>query len=61
MKLAMFADYKEVNDSQEFEMAENGFVLRVSGHDHNDNWLTKAFIFDSESDFFEAISALKEI
>ena len=61
MKLAMFADYKEVNDSQEFEMAENGFVLRVSGHDHQDNWLTKAFIFDSESDFFEAISALKEI
>lgn len=61
MKLAMFADYKEVNDSQEFEMAENGFVLRVSGHDHNDNWLTKAFIFDSESDFFEAVSALKEI
>jgi|MEHZ01.2.fsa_nt_MEHZ010469659.1_2 hypothetical protein len=50
--------FKDIDERQEFEMVFNGFILRVSGRGHDDEWLSKAFIYETDTDLFEAISEL---
>ena len=57
----MFEQFKTVDEKHEFEIVQNGFILRVNGRDQNDNWLCKSFIFDVEVEFFAAISKLAEM
>ena len=57
----MFEQFKTVDEKHEFEIVQNGFILRVNGRDQNDNWLCKSFIFDVEVEFFAAISTLAEM
>ena len=57
----MFEQFKTVDEKHEFEIIQNGFILRVNGRDQNDNWLCKTFIFDVEVEFFAAISKLAEM
>ena len=57
----MFDSFAKVNKTVEFEMLENGFVLRVSGRDSNDNWLNRAWIFNDENTFYDAITALANV
>ena len=57
----MFEQFKTVDEKHEFEIVQNGFILRVNGRDQNDNWLCKTFIFDVEVEFFAAISKLAEM
>jgi hypothetical protein len=57
----MFDSFAKVNKTVEFEMLENGFVLRVNGRDANDNWLNRAWIFNDEHTFFDAITALVDV
>ena len=39
----MFEQFKTVDEKHEFEIVQNGFILRVNGRDQNDNWLCKSF------------------
>ena len=57
----MFEQFKTVDEKHEFEIVQNGFILRVNGRDQNDGWLCKSFIFDVEVEFFAAISTLAEM
>ena len=57
----MFEQFKTVDEKHEFEIVQNGFILRVNGRDQNDNWLCKSLIFDVEVEFFAAISTLAEM
>lgn len=57
----MFEQFKTVDEKHEFEIVQNGFILRVNGRDQNDGWLAKSFIFDVEVEFFAAISKLAEM
>ena len=54
----MFEQFKEIDDSHSFEIVENGFVLRVSGRSHDDDWITKSFIFSDDVAFFSAIGTI---
>tara|TARA_R110000868_G_scaffold276907_1_gene536784 strand:- start:131 stop:316 length:186 start_codon:yes stop_codon:yes gene_type:complete len=56
----MFEQFKIVDEKHEFEIVQNGFILRVNGRDQNDNWLCKSYVFGSQATFFAAISALTE-
>jgi len=57
----MFEEFKSVDEKHEFEIVENGFILRVSGRGHEDNWLNKSYIFNGDIDFFSAIGTLAEM
>lgn len=57
----MFSKFKEIEEKQEFEMLENGYVLRVNGRDQNDSWLQQAFIFTTLQDLFAAIDELGQV
>jgi hypothetical protein len=56
----MFDEFKTVDEKHEFEIVENGFVLRVSGRGQDDGWLSKSYIFNGDVDFFSAIGILAE-
>ena len=57
----MFEQFKTVDEKHEFEIVQNGFILRVNGRGHNDDWMNKSYIFDVEVEFFAAISKLAEM
>ena len=57
----MFEQFKTVDEKHEFEIVQNGFILRVNGRGHSDDWMNKSYIFDVEVEFFAAISKLAEM
>lgn len=57
----MFSEFSEVEYSQEFEFADNGYVLRVSGRNQESDWVKKTYVFREETLFFEAIQELSKI
>lgn len=57
----MFEEFRTVDEKHEFEIVENGFILRVSGRGHDDNWLNKSYIFNGDVDFFSAIGKLVQM
>ena len=56
----MFEEFNTVDEKHEFKIVENGFILRVNGRGHDDNWLNKSYIFDGDVDFFSAIGTLAQ-
>mgnify|MGYP006105523277 FL=1 len=56
----MFEEFKTVDEKHEFEIVENGFILRVNGRGEHDDWIAKSYIFDGDVDFFSAIGTLAE-
>lgn len=57
----MFEEFKSVDEKHEFEIVENGFILRVSGRGQDDSWLNKSYIFSGDVEFFSAIGTLAEM
>jgi hypothetical protein len=57
----MFSEFSEVEYSQEFEFADNGYVLRVSGRNQKSDWVKKTYVFREETLFFKAIQELNKI
>lgn len=55
-----FGMFKEIDEQAQFELVENGFVLRLSGRDAKDDYVNKSFIYATKEDFFEALSDLVE-
>tara|TARA_R110002074_G_scaffold249586_1_gene421466 strand:- start:93 stop:275 length:183 start_codon:yes stop_codon:yes gene_type:complete len=56
----MFEEFNTVDEKHEFEIVENGFILRVNGRGHDDCWRNKSYIFDGDVDFFSAIGTLAQ-
>jgi len=57
----MFEEFNTIDEKHEFEIVENGFVLRVNGRSRDDNWISKSYIFQGDVDFFSAIGILAEM
>jgi hypothetical protein len=57
----MFGEFKTVDEKNEFEIVENGFVLRISGRSLDDDWITRSYVFKDQTVFFGAIESLSEI
>jgi len=57
----MFSSFKETAARTEITFAKNGYVLFVSGHGHDNEWLNHTFVFANEIDFFAALAQLAEI
>tara|TARA_R110000823_G_scaffold120297_2_gene244968 strand:+ start:885 stop:1064 length:180 start_codon:yes stop_codon:yes gene_type:complete len=57
----MFDKFKEIDETQGFEMLENGYVLRVSGRGQDDGWLQQSFVFHTLQDMLVAIQALVKL
>lgn len=57
----MFGEFKTVDEKNEFEIVENGFVLRISGRSLDDDWITRSYVFKDQTVFFGAIETLSEI
>ena len=57
----MFEEFTSVDEKHEFEIVENGFILRVSGRGQDDSWLNKSYIFSGDVEFFSAIGTLAEM
>lgn len=49
--------YMNVSDSVTVNRYENGWMVEVSGNDHNDSWQNKKFIF---SDLKNVLTFLEE-
>jgi hypothetical protein len=56
----MFEQFKTIDESNTFEILDNGFILRVSGRGVDGDWLRKAFVFPELADFLEAVEELTE-
>ncbi len=57
----MFGEFKSVDEKNEFEIVENGFVLRINGRSQDDDWINRTYVFKDQTVFFGAIEALSEI
>lgn len=58
---AMFEEFGVIDEKADFEMAENGFVLRVAGRRASDEmWITRSYVFVGQHDFLVAIKKLAE-
>lgn len=49
--------FMNVQDSVSIDRYENGWMVQVSGNDHNDEWQSKKFIF---SDLKNVLTFLEE-
>lgn len=54
----MFEDFKTINESNTFEILDNGFLIRLSGRSTAGDWINKSFVFQTEKSFIEAIQEL---
>ena len=57
----MFDKFKEIEETQGFEILDNGYVLRVSGRGQDDGWLQQSFVFHTLQDMFVAIESLVKL
>ena len=57
----MFDKFKEIDETQGFEILANGYVLRVSGRDHDDGWLQQSFVFTTLQDMLVGIEVLAKL
>ena len=55
----MFDKFKDVEEQAEIEFAAQGFILKVKGRDHVDNWMYKSFVFEDRLKFLDAIVELE--
>lgn len=54
----MFKEFKTINESNTFEILDNGFLIRVSGRNASGAWISKSFVFQNEQTFLAAITEL---
>ena len=54
----MFSEFKTVNESNTFEILDNGFLIRLSGRSMSGDWINKSFVFQTQEAFMDAIKEL---
>ena len=50
--------FSEIDPSFTAKVAENGWILEVSGRDHDNQWVERTYVFREETLFFSAISKI---
>lgn len=56
----MFEHFKEIDKDSTFEIVSNGWILRVHGRSHDDEWIDLACVFSSRADFVSALAKLEQ-
>jgi len=54
----MFSELKTINESNTFEILDNGFLIRLSGRSNSGDWINKSFVFQTQEAFLAAITEL---
>ena len=54
----MFSEFKTINESNTFEILNNGFLIRISGRSTAGEWMNKSFVFQTQEAFLDAIKEL---
>ena len=54
----MFSEFKTINESNTFEILNNGFLIRISGRSTAGEWMNKSFVFQTQEAFIDAIKEL---
>ena len=58
----MIGDYfKTINEENRFTMAVNGYTIYITGMDHDDNYISKTFVYNDKIDFMAALASLEDI
>lgn len=53
--------YANVSDNVTINRYENGWMVEVSGNDHNDSWQNKKFIFSDLKNVFTFVEEYSKI
>jgi hypothetical protein len=56
----MFEDFKDIDKDLTFEIVSNGWILRVSGRNDDDEWIDLSCVFSSRADFVAALVKLEQ-
>lgn len=56
-----FENFLTIDPSFTVKVAENGWVLEVSGRDQDNDWIEKTYVFREETLFFATLSRVGEI
>lgn len=53
--------FKTIQEENRFTMAVNGYTIFLNGTDHDDNYISKTFVFNDKIDFMAALASLEDI
>ena len=59
MLLDIHQDFASLNEEHRFTLAANGYVLYLTGTDHDDNYISKTYVFIYQKGFFGALQQLE--
>ncbi len=54
-------DFATVNEHLRFTLAANGYSLYISGTGHDDNYVSKTYVFTDQKSFFAALQQLEGV
>jgi len=53
--------FKSIQEENRFTLAVNGYTIYLTGIDHDDNYISKTFVYEDKIDFMAAIASLEDI
>ena len=56
----MFAEFETIDKELSIEVATNGWVLKISGRDKDENWIDRSYLYTDWVLFTTALTALEE-
>ena len=59
MLLDIHQDFATLNEENRFTLAANGYALYLTGTDHDDNYISKTYVFTDQKGFFGALQQLE--
>jgi len=51
-------DFASLNEENRFTLAANGYTIYLTGTDHDDNYVSKTYVFVDQEGFFAALQQL---
>jgi len=54
-------DFASLNEENRFTLAANGYTIYLNGTDHDENYVSKTYVFVDQDSFFEALKQLDGI
>ena len=53
--------FKSIQEENRFTLAVNGYTIYLTGIDHDDNYISKTFVYEDKIDFMAAIASMEDI
>lgn len=61
MLLDIHQHFATLNEEHRFTLAANGYSLYLMGTDHDDNYVSKTYVFTDQKGFFGALQQLETL